>query len=96
MRGVSPLASYVIQTAVTLVGLGVVAALLVVGARRTGVSKKNTGAMEIVDRLALEPRRSVYLVRIASKTYILGSSETGLVNLGSVEEAIAPEPADVR
>lgn len=91
----SPLSSYVIQTAVTLAGLGALAALLVFAARRSGMSKP-TGSLEVVGRLSLDPRRAVYLVRIAGKTYILGGSEAGLVNLGIVEQPGPPEPTDVR
>lgn len=45
-------------------------------------------------RIALEPRRSIYVVDVAGKHLVVGSSEAGLQLLGELDaEAIARLPA---
>jgi len=82
----SDVASYVVQTVVTLVGVGALALLLVYGARRAGIGRA-TGPLSVVGRLPLDARRAVYLVRVGRAIYVIGASETGLVKLGEVPEA---------
>ncbi len=84
--GVSPLVAYLIQTVVTLAGVGALAILLVYGARRAGVGRA-TGPLSVVGRLPLDARRAVYLVRVGRAIYVIGASETGLVKLGEMPEA---------
>jgi flagellar biogenesis protein FliO len=83
--GVSPLVSYVVQTVMTLAGVGALALLLVFGARRAGVGRA-TGPLSVVGRLPLDARRAVYLVRVGRTIYVIGASETGLVKLGEIPE----------
>ncbi len=87
----SPVASYVIQTVVTLLGVVALAILLLYGARRAGVGRAS-GPLALVGRLPLDGRRAVYLVRVGRAIYVVGSSEMGLVKLGEITEA---ELADV-
>jgi flagellar biogenesis protein FliO len=82
---VSPLVVYVIQTAVTLAGVGALAVLLVYGARRAGVGRA-TGPLTVVGRLPLDARRALYLVRVGRAIYVIGASEAGLVKLGEMPE----------
>jgi flagellar protein FliO/FliZ len=90
--GVSPLVAYVIQTVVTLAGVGALAILLIYGARRAGVGRA-TGPLSVVGRLPLDARRAVYLVRVGRAIYVIGASETGLVKLGELPEAeLSQEP----
>ena len=77
------------QSVVTLLGVAALAVLLLYGARRTGMGRPS-GPIELVGRLPLDGRRTVYLVRVESTVFVLGSSEAGLVKLG---EMPAPEQA---
>jgi flagellar biogenesis protein FliO len=98
----SPLASYLVETLVTLVVVIALAILVLYVARRAGVGRP-TGPLRLVGRLPLEARRAVYLVRVGRTVYVLGSSEAGLKKLGEVpaeeldgsEEAPAPTFSDV-
>jgi flagellar biogenesis protein FliO len=89
---VSPVASYIVQSLVTLLGVAALAVLLLYGARKTGMGRPS-GPIELVGRLPLDGRRTVYLVRVESTVFVLGSSEAGLVKLGEVPVvAKASEP----
>lgn len=81
----SPVASYVVQTLVTLLGVAALAVAVLYGARRAGVGRP-TGPLEIVGRLPLEGRRTVFLVRVGGIVYVVGSSDAGLVKLGETTE----------
>jgi flagellar biogenesis protein FliO len=85
---VSPVASYVVQTAVTLAGVVALAVVLLYGARRAGVGRAS-GPLELLGRLPLDGRRAVYLVRAGKVVFVIGSSEAGLVKLGELGD-----PAD--
>lgn len=82
-RVAAALESYVIES----VGLLVVVAALAVAvsfvARRAGLGRA-LGPVELLARLPLETRRSVYVVRVADRVLIIGASEAGLVKLGEV------------
>src|SRR5262249_46660598 len=54
--------------------------------------------LDVVARLSLEPRRSLYVVQVAGKTLLVGTSEMGLSVLseldgGGVESRIAQRPS---
>ncbi|HEX4341448.1 MAG TPA: flagellar biosynthetic protein FliO [Polyangiaceae bacterium] len=74
-----------VQTLVTLLGVGALGILLVYGARRAGVGRAS-GPMAVVGRLPLDARRAVYLVRVGRAIYVIGASEVGLVKLGEMPE----------
>jgi flagellar protein FliO/FliZ len=82
----SPVASYVIQTVVTLVGVVALAFVLLYGARRAGIGRPS-GPLSVVGRLPLDARRAVYLVRVGRAIYVLGASEGGIVKLGELPES---------
>jgi flagellar protein FliO/FliZ len=86
---VSPTAAYLVETFVTLLGVVVVAAVVLVGARRLGIGAPS-GPLELVGRLPLDARRAVYLVRVGENVLVLGSSEAGLVKLSEVPRAELP------
>ena len=87
----SPVASYVVQTVVTLLGVAALAVVILYGARRAGVGRA-AGPLEIVGRLPLDGRRTVFLVRVGAAIYVVGSSDAGLVKLGeTTEAALFPE-----
>jgi flagellar protein FliO/FliZ len=84
----SPLASYVAETLITLLAVIALAVLVLYGARRMGVGRPS-GPVRLVGRLPLDGRRAVYLVRVANTVYVLGASEAGLTKLGEVDAAEA-------
>lgn len=91
----SPVASYLIETSVTLLGVIAVAAVLLYGARRRGLGRAS-GPLDLVGRLPLEGQRAVYLVRIGTTVYVIGGSEAGLAKIGELAESDLgplPEPA---
>lgn len=79
----SPLASYLVETGVTLLAVVALAVLVLVGARRWGWGRPS-GPMTLVGRLPLDARRSVYLVRVGKRVLVLGASEAGLTRLGQL------------
>jgi flagellar biogenesis protein FliO len=88
---VSPLATYIVQTAVTLVAVGALALVVLYGARKAGLGRSH-GPLELLGKLPLDGRRAIYLVRVAGRTYVLGASEGSMVKLGELEaEAAASE-----
>lgn len=95
MPAASPVASYLIETSVTLLGVIVVASILFYGTRRRGVGRAS-GPLELVGRLPLDGQRAVYLVRIGPTVYVIGGSEAGLAKIGEMSETELgplPEPA---
>jgi flagellar biogenesis protein FliO len=77
----SPLASYVVETLITLVAIVALAVLVLYGARRVGLGRP-AGPLRLVGRLPLDGRRAVYLVRVGGTVYVLGCSEAGLEKVG--------------
>lgn len=77
------LESYVTESVALLIVVAALAALVLVGARRAGLGRV-LGPVELLARLPLEARRSVYVVRVMDRVLILGSSEAGLVKLGEL------------
>jgi flagellar biogenesis protein FliO len=80
----TPLATYVVETLVTLVAVVALAILVLVGARRFGLGRP-LGPLELVGRLPLEGRRAIYLVRVAERVLILAVSEAGIDKLGELD-----------
>lgn len=81
----SPLASYVVETLVTLLGVIALAVLVLYAARRMGVGKP-AGPLSLVGKLPLDGRRAIYLVRVSKTVYVVGASEAGLSKLGELDE----------
>lgn len=83
-----------------LIGLTVLSAVALVGlrlgARRSGAA----AGMRVVGRLGLEPRRSIYLVEVCGRFFVVGVGEGPMALLAEVERpelpAAAAEPAMVR
>jgi flagellar protein FliO/FliZ len=57
-----------------------------VGAR----SASTPGALTVLDRLPLEPRRALYLVGARGRSFLIGSGESGLSFLGEVRAGEGP------
>jgi flagellar protein FliO/FliZ len=86
----SPVATYIVETLVTLMGVVALAVLLLYGGRRFGVGRPS-GPLELVGRLPLDARRAVYLVRVGKLVYVLGASEGGLTRLGELDSDAIPD-----
>ena len=95
----SPLATYLIETAITLIAIVTLAGLVLYGARRLGVGRP-AGPLRLVGRLPLDGRRAIYLVRVESKVFVLGASEAGLHKLGEIDgdtvDVETPDPPAFR
>ncbi len=82
--------SYFLQT---LLLLGVVCAFAVVAlvsAKRIGLGRAH-GPIELLGALPLEPRRSVYLLRVGEKVFLVGAGEGGFTKLGELDGLVVPE-----
>jgi hypothetical protein len=77
------LESYVTESVALLIIVAVLAVLVLAGARRAGLGRV-LGPVELLARLPLEARRSVFVVRVVDRVLILGASEAGLVKLGEL------------
>ncbi len=80
----TPLGRYVVETVVTLSLVLGLAVLILFAARRVGIGKPS-GPLSIAGRLVLDPRRAIYLVRVADSIYVIGASEAGLSKLGELD-----------
>jgi flagellar protein FliO/FliZ len=85
----SPVATYIVETLVTLLGVVVLAVLVLYGGRRLGVGRPS-GPLELVGRLPLDARRAVYLIRVGKLVYVVGASEGGLTRLGELDADAVP------
>jgi flagellar biogenesis protein FliO len=81
--------AYAIETLVTLLGILLLAVVVLFGARRLGVGRA-VGPLELLGRLPLDGRKSVYLVRIGQKSYALLASETALTKLDEIALGTLP------
>src|SRR6185503_153891 len=79
----SPVASYIVQSLVTLLAIVALAVLVLYGGRRLGLGRPS-GPLDLVGRLPLDTRRAVYLVRVGKLIYVVGASEGGLTKLGEI------------
>ena len=79
-------AGYIVQTFVTLALVCVLAVVVLWAARRAGVGRP-TGPIELVGRLPLETRRSIYLVRVGDVVLVVGAGEGGFTKLAEVPAA---------
>jgi flagellar biogenesis protein FliO len=87
---VSPIATYMLQTGLTLVGVVLLAWLVLYTTRKLGGPPVG-GPLQLLGRLPLEGRRAVYLVKVDDRVLVLGSSEAGiskLAELNGIPESI--------
>lgn len=82
---------YLGETLLTLLAVLAVAVLVLVGAKRLGLGAAS-GPMQLVGRLPLDARRTIYLVRVGPTVLVVGASEAGLVKLSEVSGADVPSP----
>jgi flagellar protein FliO/FliZ len=81
-----------------VLGLVCLAAWVIVrfGTRRWQTPRAGRGGvLDVVARVPLEPRRSLYVVEVAGKTLLVGTSEMGLSVLSELDrEAFRAEQAE--
>ena len=82
----TPFATYIVETLVTLVAVVALSVLVLVAGRRLGLGRAS-GPLELIGRLPLESRRAVYLVRVLDRVFVLGASEAGLEKIAELEDA---------
>jgi flagellar biogenesis protein FliO len=87
----SPYASYLIETFVTLVAVCSLAFVVLYGARRFGLGRA-TGSIELVGQLPLDARRAVYLVKVGQQVFVVGVAEGGMTKLGEIAASEVPAP----
>jgi flagellar biogenesis protein FliO len=90
----SPLGEYLIESMIALACILALAVFLLYSGRRAGLGQA-AGPIQLLARLRLEARRSVYLVRVHDQVLIIGSSEAGLARLGQLPEGAAAELDEV-
>jgi flagellar protein FliO/FliZ len=83
---------YVIETFVSLLAVCALAFVVLWGARRLGVGRP-TGSIELYGHLPLDARRSIYLVRVGVRVFVVGVGEGGFTKLGEIEADDIPAPA---
>ncbi len=80
-----------------LVGLTVASALALLALRAVARRDSTTAGMRVVGRLPLEPRRSIYLVEVSGRCFVVGVGDGPMTMLAEVEapasDAQAAEPA---
>lgn len=90
MNGAAAGASYGDLLVTSLIVLGVVCIAAFIAVRLFGrllATGRTRGAhlMNVVSRVPLEPRRSLYVVEVAGKTLLVGTSEMGLSVLSELD-----------
>ena len=63
------------------------AALVVL--RRQARARAETAGMRVVGRLGLEPRRSIYLVEVGGRCFMVGVGDGPMTMLGEVDAPLA-------
>jgi flagellar biogenesis protein FliO len=95
----SPTASYLVETFVTLLVVCALAFVVLYGARRLGIGRPR-GPIALVGQLPLDARRAIYLVRVggeAGQVIVVGVGEGGFTKLAELPAGSLPaseaEPA---
>ncbi len=86
----SPTASYLVETFVTLLVVCVLAFVVLYGARRLGVGRAR-GPISLVGQLPLDARRAIYLVRVGEQVIVVGVGEGGFTKLAELPATELPK-----
>lgn len=98
--GIGSVSSEILEYVKLAATLAAVVALAVIvlrvwGSRLTGVSSARNGPLQVIWRMSLEPRKTLYILRAGSGYLLLAASDAGvelLTPLDAAEiEAIVPE-----
>lgn len=82
-----------LQAALSLLGVCILAWLVLRWASRRGFGVgKRGGRMEVLERLPLDPRRSLHLVRVGDKVLVIGTGDGAPSVLAEMALDELPEP----
>jgi flagellar protein FliO/FliZ len=82
-----------LQAAISLLGVCVLAWLVLRWASKRGYGVgKRGGRMEVLERLPLDPRRSLHLVRVGDKALVIGTGDGAPTVLSEMPLSDLPEP----
>jgi flagellar biogenesis protein FliO len=86
---------YLVETVALLGAFALAAVLVVLASRRWGPAPLPR-SLSLVERLPLGGRRTVYLVRVGDRVYVIGASDSGLHKLGELPsgEALPATPPE--
>ena len=73
-----------------LIGLTVACAAALVLLKRAARAKSDAAGMRVVGRLALEPRRAIYLVEVGGRCFMVGVGDGPMTMLAEVDQPAAP------
>ena len=73
-----------------LIGLTVACAAALVLLKQKARARAETAGMRVVGRLALEARRSIYLVEVGGRCFMVGVGDGPMTMLGEVEKPAPP------
>lgn len=68
-----------------LIGITVACAAALVWLRRLARARAETAGMRVVGKLPLEPRRSIYLVEVGGRCFMVGVGDGPMTMLSEVE-----------
>ncbi len=88
------LAAALAQTLVTLAAVCALAWWVLRWAARRGVGRSPAGVVTVLDRVALDPRRTLFVVRVGGKVLLLGGGDGGLSVLTEIDPATLPAEKD--
>ncbi|MGD0676154.1 MAG: flagellar biosynthetic protein FliO [Polyangiaceae bacterium] len=79
----SPSTGYLVQTLVTLLAVCVIAVVVLWVGRRMGLGRAS-GPIELRGHLPLDPRRTIYLVKVGEHVFVVGVGEGVFTKLGEM------------
>jgi flagellar protein FliO/FliZ len=85
-----PYGSYLFETIVMLVVVCGLAFGAMVLAKRVGIGRAH-GPIELVGQLPLDARRSLYLVKVGARVFLVGVGEGGFEKIGEIGADEVPE-----
>jgi flagellar biogenesis protein FliO len=88
----SPYASYIVETFLSLVAVCALAFVVLHGARRLGIGRA-TGPIRLYAHLPLDRRRAIYVVKVGAQAFVVGVGEAGFTKLGEMPAADLPADA---
>jgi len=67
---------------------------LSVAGRRAMVGTAPTGVLQVVDRLALDPRRALIVVKVGEEHFLIGMTDQAMTRLAKLDDTTLPPPAE--
>jgi flagellar biogenesis protein FliO len=64
-------------------------------ARRGMIAMPSRGLVEVIDRLPLDPRRSVYVIKVGSAYFLVGVADQGMTMLSKLDDADLERVAEI-